>query len=291
MKWLITGSSGLLGHSLCNFLVSQGIEVVGLHHTHPIGVTGVKYYQIDLLDYDALKKLIRIEKPDVLVHSAGLTNVDACETNEELAKILHAKIPQIMATVAKDCRAQFVNISTDHLWDGSVSFITEEKPPQPINAYARTKYLGELKTLEANANSLILRTNFFGRGRPWRMSLSDWVINSLKKNQSFTGFTDVFFTPIELTRLSQLVIELVEAGASGIFNLAGCERVSKYNFSIELASHLGLNKTLVLPGSVTNAQLLVKRPTDMSLSVDKIETFLKKSMPSLSESFTTLKIN
>jgi dTDP-4-dehydrorhamnose reductase len=193
-----------------------------------------------------------------------------------------------LARAAKNCNAQFVSISTDHLWDGRDLLTNENKPPQPLNAYARTKYLGEVKALGANSNSLIIRTNFFGPGRPWRSSFSDWIINSLQSKQSITTFTDSHFTPIGLSHLCPLLHQLVERSASGIFNLAGRERISKFDFSIRLAVFLGLDRNLIQPGTVEDANLVAQRPKDMSLSVDKIEKFLNLKMPNLDESFASL---
>jgi dTDP-4-dehydrorhamnose reductase len=288
MKWIVTGSSGLLGHSLCEYLVSHDIEVTGLHFKHPINVANIKSHQIDLLDFAALTKLIEVEAPDVIVHTAGLTDVDGCEKNEKLANTLHAEIPKILASITKNSSIQCVNISTDHLSDGTEPFVTEDKLPQPVNAYARSKYLGEVKALEANSECLILRTNFFGPGLPWRLSFSDWIINSLKNKQPITTFTDAYFTPISLSHLCPLLHGLVTQEASGIFNVAGRERVSKYEFSIRLATFLGLDSSFIQPGGLADAHLAAQRPVDMSLATEKIEKIMGKFMPGLDECFASL---
>lgn len=291
MKWLVTGSSGLLGHNLCNYLNSQNIKVIGLYHNHPIGIAEMESHRLDLLNFTALERLVKEEAPDVIVHTAGLTDVDGCDKNEDLAYALHAEAPAILASAAKNSGAHFVNISTDHLWEGAEPFIDEDKAPRPINAYARTKYLGETKTLSTNSNSLILRTNFFGQGRPWRFSFSDWIINSLQNKQPIATFTDAYFTPIGLSHLCPLIHELVTQGASGIFNLAGKERVSKFEFSIRLAAFLRLDDKFIRPGKLIDAHLTAQRPADLSLAVEKIERFLGKPMPSLDECFASLMDN
>ena len=129
-KWLVTGSSGLLGHNLCTYLASRGIDVTGLHYTHPNGVAQVSSRKANLIDIASVEAIVLEESPDVIVHAAGLTNVEACETNESLAKILHADIPKKMAHLAIQCDARMVLISTDHLWDGSTALISEEIFPQ-----------------------------------------------------------------------------------------------------------------------------------------------------------------
>jgi dTDP-4-dehydrorhamnose reductase len=288
MKWLITGASGLLGNNLCKHLTSKGHIVVGLYKSHSVDIINVKDIKMDLIDPAGIRDIISETAPDVIVYTAGRTNVDACENNMELAKLLHTDVPRAMAVEAKIHQSQFVSISTDHLWDGKKAFITEDTPANPINTYALTKHLGEKEVLEVNPKSLIIRTNFFGLGRPWRNSFSDWVIKELTSEKSIAVFTDSFFTPIGLTELNQIIEELVLLKASGIYNVAGGERISKYKFAHHLANHLGLRSDLIKPSIILNAKLSAPRPPDMSLSVEKIEKLLGKRMPTLNECFKTL---
>lgn len=288
-KWLITGASGLLGYDLSRRLVSGGHQVVGLSNSHDIDISGIEGVKIDLSDLGAISKLVDETKPDVIVHSAGLTNVDACEANEELARVLHADVSEVLAKCAERHSAKMVYISTDHLWDGSVSSITENTKPHPINAYGRTKYEGEQRTAAHSPNSLIVRTNFFGPGRPWRRSFSDWVIDNLSAEIVIPTFTDSYFTPIDLHHLCKFIEMMVQRDISGIYNIAGCERVSKHDFAKRLAFVFGLDSKLIKPSQIANANLAAPRPVDMSLSVAKIEKKLNCKMPDLEKCIRSLK--
>lgn len=289
--WLLSGASGLLGHDLCRHLRDNGKRVIGLCHNHPIDLDGVESVDIDL--YHApqeLEAVIDQFAPDVAVHAAGLTSVDGCETHEDLAMTLHAEVTSVMARAALQCSAKMIYISTDHLWDGSQPLVSEEQEPQPINAYARTKLEGERRVLGFDPNSLVVRTNFYGPGRPWRQSFSDWIINSLSSGQEIMAFTDAYFTPICLQYLCSFLERMVENQACGIYNIAGSERVSKYDFAVRLADALGLDKRLIKAGRLEDAHLTAQRPLDMSLSVEKVEHFLGQDMPTLSQCFKTLEI-
>lgn len=288
-KWLITGASGLLGHSLCQYLNESGRHVIGISHSHTIDVENVQMLTEDLTVVDKILSIIDIHKPNVIVHAAGYTNVDTCEKNEELANILHSGVASVIAKATNIIGVKMVFISTDHLWDGTQSMITENTPTKPINAYARTKEAGEQSTLAGNPNSLIIRTNFYGPGRPWRLSFSDWIIGELSKGNKIKAFTDSHYTPICLSRLCQYIIELVEKNAVGIFNVAGSERVSKYEFAVRLANALQLDESLVEKGSISDAGLAAPRPSDMSLSTHKVSSFLGHPMPGIDECFSELK--
>jgi dTDP-4-dehydrorhamnose reductase len=291
MKWLISGASGLLGHHFCKYLEFQDQKIIGLHNKHSIDVKSVECIQNDFTNLRKVENIILNSSPDVIVYASGLTNVDACEENEVLAKELHADIPTALAIAAKNNGSQFIFISTDHLWDGSTTLVTEETPTQPINVYARTKVLGERQILGVNPKNLIIRTNFFGRGRPWRKSLSDWIIEQLISENSLTAFTDTYFTPIDLNHLCENIMALADCKANGIYNIAGHQRVSKYAFAHYLAEHIGLRTDLIKPGKIIDANLKAPRPSDMSLSTKKIEAKLGIKMPTLTQCFECLDKN
>jgi dTDP-4-dehydrorhamnose reductase len=222
----------------------------------------------------------------VIVYAAGLTSVDQCEKDEGHADLLHAEAPAAMAAAARDVAASFVYISTDHLWDGSLSMVSEQQPLRPVNAYARSKAKGEQWVGEANAGALIIRTNFFGRGRPWRHSLSDWMEQMLASGQELGAFIDAHFTPIAVPILCRMIERAVVADLTGIFHICGRERLSKYEFAIRLADWRGLPDARVRMSRLADAGLLAPRPGDMSLSTQKISAALGVDMPDIAESLT-----
>ena len=142
--------------------------------------------------------------------------------------------------------------------------------------------------MEVNSNILILRTNFFGLGTKWRQSFTDFLWNSLSKRKKIYGFTDCFFTPISIPLMCNLIIELTEKQTTGIFNLCGSERLSKFSFAEKFAIFFNFDKSLITPIEMKKMKLTAKRPNDMSLSVEKIEKYLGKKMPDIEESFRSI---
>jgi dTDP-4-dehydrorhamnose reductase len=287
--WLVTGASGLLGHALCNYLAgSGGRRVVGISKAHPVDVQGIEEVRMDLTAPGTLGAAILRHRPDVVVHAAGLTSVDQCEENEALANRLHVGLSREMAKACAETSAKPVLISTDHLWDGSKPLVAEDEPVKPINAYGRTKAQGEIAALENDPDALVVRTNFFGHGRPWRQSLSDWIISRLDRNQPVRAFADVFFTPISLPYLCRSIEALVTKEVSGIFHVAGADRVSKLAFAQKVAEEFRGSSSLIEAGEVGDAGLQAPRPKDMSLSTAKVSALLGHPMPKLSESISGL---
>lgn len=287
--WLVTGASGLLGHALCSFVAERGERVVGVRLGHPVDVEGVSEVVADLTDRSAVAELMAMHRPDVVVHAAGLTDVDACERAPDLAHRLHVEATGTLATIAAHAGAAFLHISTDHLWDGGKPMVSESEPPCPLNAYARTKLQGEEAALAGHPSALVLRTNFFGEGRPWRRSFSDWVLTGLSEGKNLRMFTDVFFTPIALGHLCPLLVEMADLKAQGIYHLAGGERLSKYEFGRLMARTFGFSESLIEPGNIANANLAAPRPRDMSLDCGKAAALLGRPLPGASAGIALLR--
>ena len=138
-------------------------------------------------------------------------------------------------------------------------------------------------------DALVIRTNFFDWGTKYRQSFSDFIIDKLRKNEQVDLFSDVFFTPILVGELSEKVHQLINANLSGIFNVVGSERISKYEFGIKLSNCFNLNAALINAVSIGNKSSLTKRPKDMSLSNAKLCQMLNCETTSLDEQFRTLK--
>ena len=287
-KILITGASGLLGQYLCSHLSRQGNEIAGFWRNHEILAGDISKIHIDLLDFVRVEDEIIRFAPTHVIHCAGLTDVDECERNEELAEKLHVNLSKIVAESAQKVKSRMIHISTDHLWDGTKAMVTEETPLSPVNAYGRTKGKAEEAVLRTAPNSLVIRTNFFGDGLPWRHSFSDWVHKKLLKKELINAFSDVYYTPISLFHLAKMIESLIARSAQGVFHVAGADRVSKYEAAIALARHYGYPAKTITPVLAEAVPLVARRPRDMSLNTSKCSGFLKMPMPDLSSGIKTL---
>jgi dTDP-4-dehydrorhamnose reductase len=111
--------------------------------------------------------------------------------------------------------------------------------------------------------------------------LSDWLICNLRDGKVLTLFDDVYFTPILVDTLTLAAHELVEKGASGVFNLGGPDRLSKYEFALQVSAQFGLPVELIQRGQVSHANLLASRPRDMSLDSSKARQMLGRNLGSV----------
>lgn len=273
----IVGGSGLLGVNWSLFTKVSG-TIISTVNNRKVVLSGVERVNVNLTSYNEIITLLSSCVPDYVVNAAGFTDVDQCEKHSGIAFQSNVTIVQNLALACRNLGVPLIQISTDHLSDGYNSFVTEEETPCPVNCYARTKLMGEQAALETHEQSLILRTNFFCWGTSYRSSFSDKIIASLTQGKRLVLFDDVYFTPVIAEVLISVAEELVSQASWGIYNIASDNRLSKYEFGLEVAKTFELDGSLIEPSSFKCRPDLVRRPKDMSLSNHKVTKKLGKSL-------------
>jgi len=273
MNILITGGSGL-------FAVNSAIELREAHqitlglHDRKIKLDGVNTEIIEFGTADSISSIFKAVKPDVVIHAAGMTSVELCESSPKTAYKVNVELAIAVSQACILSNIKLVYISTDHLFSGDMPFVNESQRHQPKNVYAKTKSEAESRVLEIDNNAISVRTNFYGWGTTYRKSFSDVIINELRNKRSISLFKDVYYTPILISSLINTIVKLTELDATGIFNVVSSTRLSKYEFGIKLAEKFNLDVSLIEQGCLNENINLVSRPYDMSLSNKK----LKKSI-------------
>ncbi len=285
---LITGGSGLLALNWAATMREKFNVTLGLHD-RKVNLKDTKSILLDLDSKEALTKVFDELQPQLVIHAAGLTSVEACEANPVLAKYINVDLSQNLAIVCANLNISLVYISTDHLFSGNESLIDEDFPVSPINVYAKTKVEAEAYVQNALPQALIIRTNFYAWGTSYRHSFSDMVINNLRAGKKISLFKDIYYTPLLVESLVDAVHELVKKKAKGIFNVVGDDRISKYDFGLKLAREFSLDNSLIDEGKIIDKPSLVNRPHDMSLSNEKVTNFLGRKMGGLDQHVLKLK--
>ena len=275
---LFFGGSSLLATVWANYW-KESFNIFLTQHKQPIEVVGIKLIQIQEISEAKLKTILSLYKIDLLINCVGLTSVEQCEANPKKALYLNAEVPSILAKICFEQKVSFMHISTDHLFDGLEELKSESNISNPLNQYAYTKLKGDQNVIKNNPDSLIIRTNFFGLGPKYRPSFSDIITSALLRKQTIKLFTDVFFTPIHVHELANIVFELLNK--NGIYNVVSNERISKYDFGQLIAEQMGFSKDLITKGLLSNRKDLVIRPKDMSLSNNKVKNEINIEIKSL----------
>jgi len=216
MKILVTGASGLLGLNL-SLQMHESHTIIGVDR-QKLANMPFDLIKADLLDADALPRILDESKPDAVIHCAANALVDACEQTPDATHTLNAVLPGKLASACFERDIHLLHISTDAVFDGTKEGIyTEEDEPNPLGVYAQTKLDGEIAVLAANPNAAIARVNFFGWSLSGTRSLAEFFVNNLRAGKNVNGFDDVYFCPMFVGDLADTLV-----GTSTMFTSAPC---------------------------------------------------------------------
>jgi dTDP-4-dehydrorhamnose reductase len=278
---LITGASGLLGLNLA-LDAGRAHEVIGVDRS-TLASAPFQVIKADLLDPDSIPNVLKESKPEAVINCAALADVDACEANPELARLINTEMPSRLADLCARRKIRLVHISTDAVFDGQkVGYYSESDKPDPSGVYSTTKYEAEKAVLQINPLAIVARVNFYGWSLGGKRSLSEFFVNNLSNEKTVNGFTDVIFCPMLVNHLNEILVKMVERGLHGLYNAVGPQAMSKYQFGVEIARKFGLRESLIAPQSVDKSSLTSRRSHNLRLSTHKLSTDLQLTLPDFS---------
>jgi len=259
----------MLGSSLCQFFYNEH-EIYAFHRDEECFSTCLADYSLDLMDSTQLQTIFSKIKPDLVIHCAGLTSVDECERNPDLAYEMNVKITENIVQVCSN-GTKLVYISTDQVYGEAADHSETNVKLQPVNEYGKTKLQGEQKIQELCTNNIIIRTNIFGWNvKPGRVSSAEWIYHSLKNGEEITLFSDYTYSPIYTEFLGEIVMHLVDMDFTGVINVGPATSCSKYDFGMKLAEAFGFNQSLIRKGSIQDHPFKAPRCENLDLKVRKI---------------------
>jgi len=281
MRILVTGASGLLGLNLS--LRMTGIHtIVGVDRSKLAG-TPFELVKADLLEPGACSRLMYKVRPEAIIHTAALANLDACESDPEGAHLLNAEIPGQIAELCAKRGVRMIHISTDAVFDGTKDGVyTEDDVPDPIGVYAQSKLDGERAVLSVSPDAVVARVNFFGWSLSGERALSEFFYNNLSRGNRANGFTDVWFCTMFVGDLADTLVRMLEKGLSGLYHVVGSEALTKYDFGVRIARQFGYDPELVTPIPVEESGLKARRSRNLRLSIHKLSTDLGIDIPGVS---------
>jgi dTDP-4-dehydrorhamnose reductase len=284
LKVLVTGGSSTPGFRITQEFAKAGYKVIAQYNEHEIPeIEGVEKVKVDFRDYSKLVDLINSVKPDVIIHTAALGDVDKCESDRELAWKVNVDTTLILVKEALKYNAYFLYLSTDYVFDGERGLYREGDIPNPINYYGLTKLIAENIVRSALSRYSIVRTShIYGLGMG-RINFARAVVESLSKGQKVRALVDQWLSPTLNTLLAKAVRELVEMEYVGVIHVAG-ERVSRYDFAKAIARKFGFNEGLIESTTMKDIQFKARRPRDSSLDVSKARKLLKTDFYTLENS-------
>jgi dTDP-4-dehydrorhamnose reductase len=283
MKILITGSNGMLGSALVQHLAES-------HQLFGIGIEAnskqnIRYFQTDIADKNAVYAAFSNAAPDIIIHTAALTNVDGCEQNRAEAFRINVNGTKNIADAARATRSILVFIITDYVFSGKKqSPYLETDAPDPISVYGETKHEAEcyIQSNTAANEYLIIRTSWL-----YGLCGKNFVETILKISETKTELTmvsDHKGSPTYTLDLAQAIGYSIELNAdlhnrkmTGIVNISNSGETTWYDFAKEILTAERKNVTLH-PISQTSSDRPAKRPSYSVLSLARFESLTGKQM-------------
>ncbi|MDH3618761.1 MAG: dTDP-4-dehydrorhamnose reductase [Nitrosopumilus sp.] len=265
MKFLVTGSTGLVGSQLVKDLTKQNHTVYSCYHDviPDYGITT----KLDLTNPEDIKKTVTQISPNIIIHLAAMTGVDLCETKQDLAMIINANATKTLAEQAAKNNCFFVYVSTDYIFDGNKEMKKENDSPNPLGFYGKSKLAGEIALNSLASGWCIARTSTPFGIHSTKKSFPLWIKENLESKKEISVLTDQFTSPTYVPNLSKMLIEVATRQITGIIHLAGASRISRFSLAEMVADRLNLNKTLLKPATITEINWKAQRPQDSSLDV------------------------
>lgn len=271
---LVTGSNGLLGQKLTEKILEEGrVKLIATSqgkNRYPTQ-NGYLYAEMDILNPEQVKEVIEKYKPDSIIHTAAMTNVDTAEADKVLCHQLNVDAVQTLISLCEEKNIQLVHLSTDFVFDGANGPYKEEDAVNPLSYYGESKVLAEELLKNSKANWTILRT-ILVYGITNDMSRSNivlWAKGALEKGLPINVVNDQWRMPTLAEDLAEACILAVEKNARGIYNVSGKDYMSIADLVRKVADYWALNQSIISEISSESLNQTAKRPIRTGFVLDK----------------------
>ena len=273
MRILVTGSNGLLGQKLTSLLSSiPEIElIVTARERLAFPLLHGEFYPLDITNSENTERVMVKTKPDVVINTAAMTQVDQCEAEQEACWKNNVLAVDNVVKACEKAGSHLIHISTDFIFDGAHGPLDESAIPNPISFYGKSKLAGEEIVKKSNLDWAILRTVLvFGITKDMsRTNIVLWVKKSLEEGKVINVVNDQWRTPTLAEDLAMGCYLAAKQKAKGIYNISGYEMMTPYDIAIKTAVFFGLDKSLINQTDSTKFTQPARRPPKTGFIIDK----------------------
>ncbi|WP_268123161.1 SDR family oxidoreductase [Roseivirga pacifica] len=280
MKILITGSNGLLGQKLVQLILAKGedelIATARGANRLPIPEGKYNYQSLDITNRaDVLATMERF-KPDAVVHTAAMTNVDQCETEQEACWKLNVDAVEYLIEACENTGAYLLHLSTDFIFDGEDGPYDEEGKPNPISYYGESKLAAEELLFKSSISYGVARTVLvYGIAHDMsRNNIILWVKKSLEDKKEIKVVDDQLRSPTLAEDLAMGCYLMAKQKAEGVFNISGKDVLTPYQMAIKTADFFNLDVSTMTKADASTFTQTAKRPPRTGLIIEKARTQL-----------------
>jgi dTDP-4-dehydrorhamnose reductase len=279
-KVLITGSNGLLGQKLAHLLVHHAdIDLIatsrGENKLAQL-LPELQFISLDVTDARQVGKVIAVERPTHIIHTAAMTNVDECEEDRAGCWQLNVEAVAYLVQACEQYQVHLIHLSTDFIFDGQQGPYDEEATPGPLSYYGESKLAAEALVRQSTAKWAILRTVLvYGIVHDYgRSNIVLWVKNSLEAQQQIKVVSDQYRTPTLAEDLAMGCWLAVDREAQGIYHISGKELLTPYDMALLVADYFGLDASLIQQVDASTFSQKARRPLRTGFDISKAERHL-----------------
>lgn len=293
MKILITGSNGLLGQKIVHKLRQHpGVELIATSRgENRLGEKqGYQYHPLDISNREEVADVVAQFRPEVIINTAAMTNVDVCEQRPEECDQLNIAGVQNLLAACEANNIHLIHLSTDFIFDGKDGPYDEEAVPAPLSHYGQSKLTAEKLISESKVPWAILRTVLV-YGVAEEMSRSNivlWAKGALEKGQPINVVDDQYRTPTLAEDLADGCILAALQKAEGIYNISGAEMMSILELVERVADFWQLDRSIIRAVSSDTLSQAAKRPPKTGFILDKAKRDLGYQPHSFEEGLTVV---
>lgn len=276
---LITGSNGLLGQKLVHQLLQNESYVLLATSMGENRMSILKeanysknYQSLDITNQEEVEKVVAGFKPNVVINTAAMTNVDACETDRENCWKLNVTAVEYLIEACKKVDAHLIHLSTDFVFDGENGPYKEEDLALPLSYYGQSKLASEKLMQNSGLKHWSIARTIIVYGVAENMSRSNivlWAKEALEKKQPIKVVDDQFRMPTWADDLAKGCLLIAEKKANGIFHLSGKDFISIYELVERVADYFGLEKNSMEKIKSNSLNQAAKRPPKTGFTLDK----------------------
>ncbi len=271
-KLLVTGASGFLGWHVCE-AAKVSWHVVGTYCSHELVIAGVEARHLDMSDRQGMLRFLEEVSPDAVIHTAALSLPNDCEKNPDLSQALNVDATHELAQWCGQAEIPLVFTSTDLVFDGRNPPYDETTETCPVSVYGRHKVAAEQAVLEIPLGVTCRMPLMFGDRDGNPASFLGGHLAALKEGTSLSLFVDEFRTPVSGATAAKGLLLALKNNTTGILNLGGSERISRYDFGIVMAEVFGLPVEGIKAVHQADVTMAAARPPDVSLDSRKAFAF------------------
>ncbi|WP_129716458.1 SDR family oxidoreductase [Pedobacter sp. SYP-B3415] len=274
---LVTGSNGLLGQKItaaCAGNPAFRLIATSRGADRYQGYAHYIYASLDLLDAAGVKEVLDTYRPQVVIHTAAMTNADTCAEQPEACRALNVAVVADLVTNCRSIGAHLIYLSTDFVFDGEQGPYGEDDEPNPLSVYGASKLAAERLVSAMQGSWSVVRTVLVYGVLPdmSRSNIVLWAKESLEKKKKIQVVNDQWRSPTLAEDLAAACLEIAKRKLCGIYHVSGPEFLSVAAFVRRVAAFWELDESLITEVSSAAFVQPARRPARTGFRLDKART-------------------